>query len=105
MLDVAIGTYGLKTKNSKYSVFSPLTIGEVPTDVHPVARLEFPNEAAGGAAIPLEVTLDQRCCGDTFYSRVEVPEGVGHGKVKVTVAFPDWPEGEVAPATFEVALE
>jgi hypothetical protein len=33
---------------------------------------------------------------------VRVPENAGEGKVKVTLSFPSWPEGKVAPATFEL---
>jgi hypothetical protein len=35
---------------------------------------------------------------------VRVPEQAGNGKAKVTVSFPDWKEGKVAPAELEVAL-
>jgi hypothetical protein len=33
---------------------------------------------------------------------VRVEEKIGSGKVKITLAFPEWKEGRVAPATFEV---
>jgi len=32
---------------------------------------------------------------------VQVPEGAAKGKAKVTLSFPNWKEGRVAPATFE----
>jgi hypothetical protein len=35
---------------------------------------------------------------------VRVPEDAGQGKAKVTVSFPDWKVGNVASATFEVAI-
>jgi hypothetical protein len=35
---------------------------------------------------------------------VRVPKKAGKGKAKVTLSFPDWPEGHVAPATFEVPV-
>jgi hypothetical protein len=35
---------------------------------------------------------------------VRVPEEVGVGKAKVRLSFPDWKEGQVAPAVFEVAV-
>jgi hypothetical protein len=35
---------------------------------------------------------------------VGVPDEAGNGKAKVTLSFPDWREGEVAPATFEVPI-
>jgi hypothetical protein len=33
---------------------------------------------------------------------VRVPEEAGNGKVKITFSMPDWKDGRVAPATFEV---
>jgi hypothetical protein len=35
---------------------------------------------------------------------VRVPAEAGLGSVKVTLSFPDWKEGPVAPATFEVRM-
>ena len=35
---------------------------------------------------------------------MRVPEGAGSGKATVTLSFPAWKEGNVAPATFEVSI-
>jgi hypothetical protein len=35
---------------------------------------------------------------------VRVPGEAGKGKAKVTLSFPDWKDGEVAPATFEMPI-
>ena len=35
---------------------------------------------------------------------MRVPEGAGKGKAKATLSFPDWKEGKVAPATFELPI-
>lgn len=35
---------------------------------------------------------------------MRVPDAAGNGKAKVTLSFPDWKEGSVAPATFEVPI-
>jgi len=35
---------------------------------------------------------------------VRVPAEAGEGKAKVTLSFPDWKEGKVAPATFEIPV-
>jgi hypothetical protein len=35
---------------------------------------------------------------------VRVPEEAGKGPARVTVSFPDWEAGEVAPATFAVPV-
>jgi hypothetical protein len=61
ILDVLIGTPGVPTRNFRHAIFSPLTTGEVPADVHPVAHIEFPNREAGRPPIKLQVTLDKRC--------------------------------------------
>jgi peptidylprolyl isomerase len=36
---------------------------------------------------------------------VRVPEGAGRGKAMVTLSFPAWKDGNVAPATFAVPIE
>jgi len=35
---------------------------------------------------------------------VRVPDGAVNGMAKVTLSFPDWKEGKVAPATFEIPV-
>jgi hypothetical protein len=35
---------------------------------------------------------------------VRVPQAIGHGKVRITLSFPDWKEGNVAPATFDLPI-
>jgi hypothetical protein len=35
---------------------------------------------------------------------VRVPDGAGKGKAKVTLSFPAWKEGKVAPAIFQVPI-
>jgi hypothetical protein len=36
---------------------------------------------------------------------VGVPGEVGNGKAKITLSFPDWKEGKVAPATVEIPIK
>lgn len=36
---------------------------------------------------------------------MRVPEGAGKGKARITFSVPDWPDGKVAPATFDVPIE
>jgi hypothetical protein len=59
--EVLIGSPGIRARNSGYPVFSPLTVTEVPADVHPLAQFEFPNKIRGEAPIKLEVPLNHRC--------------------------------------------
>jgi hypothetical protein len=35
---------------------------------------------------------------------VRVPSEAGKGKAKVTLSFPDWKDGNVTPATYEVRI-
>jgi hypothetical protein len=35
---------------------------------------------------------------------VRVPDAAGKGKAKVTLSFPNWKEGKVAPATVDVPI-
>ena len=99
---VSIGTPGLPTRNSRYSVFAPLTTGEVPANVHPLANFEFLHQDPDKLPIKVEVSLDRRCGGDGFYGPVRVPAEAGKGRAKVVVSFPSWVKGRIAPATFEV---
>lgn len=39
-----------------------------------------------------------------YEGSVRVPDEVGQGKATITLSFPDWKEGKVAPATFEVPI-
>ncbi len=103
-LAVYLGTPGLAPANSYDPVYTRVGTSEVPADAHPVAHFEFPHKEAGKPPIPLKVVLDQRCCGDRFYGPVRVPADAAKGKAKVTVSFPAWKEGKVAPATFEVGF-
>lgn len=36
---------------------------------------------------------------------MRVPDNAGSGKAQITLSFPDWKEGQVVPATFEVPIE
>ena len=60
-LDVMIGTPGLPARKWSNPVFAPVATSEVPADVHPVARLEFPHKNASQPPIKLEVVLNRRC--------------------------------------------
>jgi hypothetical protein len=35
---------------------------------------------------------------------VRVPEAIGKGKVRITLSFPEWKEGKVAPRVFQVPI-
>jgi hypothetical protein len=48
--------------------------------------------------------IDGRRKPAAYFGSVGVPSEAGNGKAKLTLSFPDWREGKVAPATFEVPI-
>jgi hypothetical protein len=94
-----IGTPGTGT-----GTFAALGAQCVPADVHPVAVIEFPNRDPDKPPLRTTVVLKKRCCTYCFHVTVRTPDGAGKGKAKVTLSFPDWKEGRVAPRTFEVPV-
>jgi hypothetical protein len=99
MLVAQVGTPGLGR-----GTFATVSAGVPPADRHPVADLEFPAADPKGKPVRVSARLDSRCCGTLFRGSVAVPDGAAEGKAKVSLAFADWKEGNVAPATGEVAV-
>jgi RNA polymerase sigma factor (sigma-70 family) len=60
-LNLMIGTPGLPARKWEKPVFAPLGTGEVPKNVHPVAKFEFPHKKEGEPPIKLEFVLKERC--------------------------------------------
>jgi hypothetical protein len=104
--DVHIGTRNVlaKTCNHRGFGFSPLTTSEVPPAIQPIAKFEFTAASPQRRPLIKEISLDQRCCGDTFYARFTLPEEAAHGNVKVTVNCPAWNDRQVHPAIFDVPV-
>jgi RNA polymerase sigma factor (sigma-70 family) len=61
LLQVRIGTPGLPARKWSDPVFAPVGTNEVPADMHPVARFEFPHRDPRQPPIKVEAVLDQRC--------------------------------------------
>lgn len=99
MLVAQIGTPGLGR-----GTFAALSAGRPPADVHPVADIEFPPADPRAKPIRMSVRLDSRCCGTLFRGSVTAPDGAAEGKAKVSLSYPDWKDGKVAPATGEVGV-
>jgi hypothetical protein len=104
IFDVHIGTPAQPARNCRYRIFSPLTEAEIPTDAHPTAVVEYPPRTPGAASVVRTFKLDLRCCGDTAYAQIAVPREAGDGSAKVTLAYPEWKERVVHPATFQVLI-
>jgi hypothetical protein len=104
VFDVHIGTSALPPRNYNQRMFAPLTEFEIPRDVHPRAKFEFPPKSPGSDPVVRTVELDLRCCGDTVYAQMAVPREAGEGTAKVTLDYPGWTERVVHPVTFEVRI-
>jgi len=103
--EVCIGTRCLPPLNWPHAGFdfSPLTTSEVPNDMHPIAMIEYPsNSSDKPQRQPL--VLDQRCCGDCFYTTLTCPKGFTAGIAKIVVTLPGWKDHDVESATFEVPI-
>jgi hypothetical protein len=105
VFDLHIGSRGLPPRGWTHAGFdfAPLTTSEVPLILHPVAAIEYP-ATADGQPTRQEVTLNQRCCGDTFYATFSVPKGVTAGNAKITVSLPVWLGHAVDPTQFDVPI-
>ncbi len=71
----------------------------------PQADIEFPSKRTADG--PLKTTIKFKwcdCCGGLNPSRLQVPTEAGQGKARITLSFPDWDSGKVAPAEFELPL-
>lgn len=106
VFDLHIGTPGVPARNydEKSGILSPLTVSEIPKDVHPVATFDFPAKSADQPSISRVISLDRRCCGDTCFAQFVLPSEAGSGKAKVTVTYPGW-AGLVEPAEWELPIE
>ncbi len=67
----------------------------------PIAEFEFTPLKASDKPVKATVNLVDRCCGDQFFGKIAVPDGVkvGVNAVKVTLSFPACPWGKVEPTT------
>jgi len=105
VFDVHIGTRSLAAKSAKHEVFSPLTEQEIPRDVHPIAVVEFPAQISGGRPVVREFDLEERCCGDTVFTRMTIPREVGSGIAKVLLSYPAWTNRTIHSDTFLIPIE
>ncbi len=95
-----IGTPGLGE-----GTFAALDFPMVPPEFNPVAEIELPNPVPGEAPIRSRLSLDHRCCTCNFQGGILVPEVLGPGRARITLAFPAWAEGQVASKTVNVRIK
>jgi RNA polymerase sigma factor (sigma-70 family) len=96
---VQVGTPGVGT--GSFASFMNPSVAE---GIGPVAEFEFEPLKAGDAARKVTLHLTERCCGDQFFAKLTVPEGVktGVNAAKVMLSFPNCPWGKVEPAVYPV---
>jgi hypothetical protein len=68
----------------------------------PIAEFEFTPLKAGEPKRKITINLTERCCGDQFFAKVAVPEGVktGVNAAKVTLSFPACMWGKVPTTSY-----
>jgi hypothetical protein len=98
-LTAQIGTPGIGA-----GTFALMTANIPPSDIHPVAQVEFRHRDPAKPAIRVRVELTQRCCGTLFKGKVRVPEDAAAGKAKVSLSFPGWADGNVSSTDAEVRV-
>jgi hypothetical protein len=94
-----LGTLGLGP-----GTFALMGLALVPEDVHPVAEVRFPPGKPGEKEVTRKYVLERDTPNARFSCPALVPDEAGTGMAKVTVSFPDWKEGRVRTATFEVPV-
>ncbi|MEM9657886.1 MAG: hypothetical protein AAF961_05940, partial [Planctomycetota bacterium] len=104
VFDVHLGHQNLSATDSDEDGFrmTRFTTAEVPESVIPIAHFTFDSDQADAPQVTQTVRLDQRCCGDTFYAEMRLPQGVAGDTAQVTVHVPDWTGQGFDPAEFDV---
>lgn len=105
-LAVHIGCRGLLAKDCRLKNFgfTRLTTTEIPSDVHPLVKLELPANGSSTPSFSETSKLDQRCCGDQFYSLLSLPQNASGEAVKVSLSFPLEGRLDVHPAEFLIPI-
>ena len=103
-LDLRIGTPALPPRNHTGNLFAPLATSELPPDLHPRAVITYPPKLPGGQPIVQTLTIDNRCCGDSFFTHLSVPRDAGDGTAQVSLSYAAGQTRVVHPTTIEVPI-
>ena len=76
----------------------------MPRDAHPLAEVRYPNKQTDGPPVVARYELAKRCCGINLYAPLVPPPDAGPGLATVTLSYPAWAAGKVAPSQFNVLL-
>jgi RNA polymerase sigma factor (sigma-70 family) len=94
-----LGTPGLGP-----GTFALMSLNLVPEDVRPVVEIRFPAKEGGQKEVTRKYVLERDTPNARFLCPALVPDEAGLGMAKVTMTFPDWKEGRVAPATVAIPV-
>jgi hypothetical protein len=67
-------------------------------------EIRFPAKKRGQKEVTRKYVLERDTPNAQFCCPALVPDEAGLGMAKVTVTFPDWKKGRVAPATVEIPV-
>ena len=96
---VQVGTPGIR--DGSFASYGSEQLAE---GVGPVAEFVFTPLNPKAEPKKLSLRLGDRCCGDQFYAKLTVPDGVktGLNAATVSLSFPNCPWGKVEPATYQI---
>jgi hypothetical protein len=96
---VQVGTPGIGSGS-----FASFMSEKTAEGVGPVAEFEFFPIKEGEPVRKVSINLTEKCCGDQFFAKLAVPEGVktGLNAAKVTLSFPASPWGKIQPTVYPV---
>jgi hypothetical protein len=96
---VQVGTPGIGVGS-----FASFMSEKVADGISPVAEFEFTPLKKDEPKRKITVKLTERCCGDQFFAKIVLPEGVktGVNAASVTLSFPACPWGKVPSAAYLV---
>jgi hypothetical protein len=80
------------------------TWANVTADALPTAEVELPGKGPGAGPVKVRPEIHRCECGGGFWVTFQIPPEVGEGKARITLSYPNWREGEVAPAAVELPI-
>jgi hypothetical protein len=96
---VQVGTPGIGSGS-----FASFVCMKTKDGIGPVAEFEFTSLKEDEPTKKITVNLTEKCCGDQFFAKVKVPDGVktGVNAAKVTLSFPACPWGKILESSYFV---
>lgn len=103
-LSIHIGWENLLAKDcsSKGFALTSLATTDLPPEIHPEAVISY--EDSTGKQHQERLVLNERCCGNQFYTSFRAPRNVASDTVKVLVQFPSDCNLASVPAQFDIPV-